>query len=223
MITNDWLAALMIGFIGSAHCVGMCGGIASAVGLNSLVQHQRIATTFFYNLGRVSSYMVAGALVGGAISSAAGVVNDYQLLNWLRLLSAVVMIILALYIGKWWQGLVYVEKLGQHLWRHISPLSAKLLPLPSALHAFPLGLLWGWLPCGLVYSTLTWAAVSGSALNGSLIMLAFGVGTLPSMLLIGVGAAYINRLKNAVLFRQTGAVLLLVYGIYIFVKTIPLL
>lgn len=223
MITSDWLGAMMVGFLGSAHCIGMCGGIATAMSINSVAKSDRLLTTLLYNTGRIISYLIAGAMVGGTISSAASLVTDYSILNWLRILSAVVMIILALHIGKWWHGLVYVEKLGQHLWKHLSPFSKKLLPLPTPFHALPLGLLWGWLPCGLVYSALTWSAVSGSAVNGAAIMLAFGLGTLPSMLFMGVGAAYLNKLKNSVYFRQTGAVLLLSYGIYILVQTSNLL
>ncbi|UGA56406.1 sulfite exporter TauE/SafE family protein [Vibrio sp. VB16] len=222
-MTSDWLGAMMVGFLGSAHCVGMCGGIATAMSINSVAKSDRLLTTLLYNTGRIISYLIAGAIVGGSISSAASLVSDYSILNWLRVLSAVVMIILALHIGKWWHGLVYVEKLGQHLWKHLSPFSKKLLPLPTPFHALPLGLLWGWLPCGLVYSALTWSAVSGSAVNGAAIMLAFGLGTLPSMLFMGVGAAYLNKLKNSVYFRQTGAVLLLSYGIYILVQTSNLL
>ncbi|WED28371.1 sulfite exporter TauE/SafE family protein [Vibrio sp. DW001] len=222
-MTSDWLGAMMVGFLGSAHCIGMCGGIATAMSINSVAKSDRLLTTLLYNTGRIISYLTAGAIVGGTISSAASLVTDYSILNWLRVLSAVVMIILALYIGKWWHGLVYVEKLGQHLWKHLSPFSKKLLPLPTPFHALPLGLLWGWLPCGLVYSALTWSAVSGSAVNGAAIMLAFGLGTLPSMLFMGVGAAYLNKLKNSVYFRQTGAVLLLSYGIYILVQTSNLL
>ena len=222
MLTNDWIAALLVGFLGSAHCVGMCGGIASVMSLNGVTKSKKTLTTLLYNIGRIISYMVAGALVGGAVSSAASLLQDYAILNYLRIVSAVMMIILALYIGKWWHGLLYIEKLGEYLWKFISPLTKALLPLSSPLHALPLGLLWGWLPCGLVYSSLTWAAVSGSALNGSLIMAAFGFGTLPSMLLLGLGANYVNQLKSSPIFRQFGAIVLLSYGVYILSQSIKL-
>lgn len=223
MVTNDWLGALAVGLVGSAHCLGMCGGIASAMSLGANSSSRRLLTTLFYNVGRLISYMTAGAIVGGTISSAANLVSEYALLNWLRFVSALVMIMLALYIGKWWQGLVHIEKLGSGLWRWLSPLAGKLLPLPSAFHALPLGIIWGWLPCGLVYSTLTWSAVSGSALNGGLIMLAFGVGTLPSMLFVGIGAVYLNRLKSSLSFRRFGAMLLLSYGVYVLLQTLTLI
>ncbi|WED23289.1 sulfite exporter TauE/SafE family protein [Vibrio sp. JC009] len=222
-MNNDWIGALMIGLLGSAHCVGMCGGIASAVGMSSLSSSGKYLTPVFYNLGRLLSYMLMGLVVGGAIASASQILTGNSALNWLRLLSAVVMIVLALYIGKWWQGLLTVEKAGQHIWKHIAPVTKKLLPLRSPFHALPLGFLWGWLPCGLVYSTLTWAAVSGGALNGALIMFCFGLGTLPSMLLVGFGATHANQLRNSVWFRQIGALILLAYGIYIVVSTAPLL
>lgn len=223
MVTSDWLGALMVGFLGSAHCIGMCGGIASAMNLNTVAKSDKLLTILLYNFGRIVSYMVAGGLVGGAVSSAASLVTDYAVLNWLRMLSAIVMIVLALHIGKWWHGLVYIEKIGKYLWRFISPFTGKLLPLSTPLHALPLGLLWGWLPCGLVYSALTWSAVSGSMLNGSLIMVAFGLGTLPSMLFIGFGAVFVTTLKNSNYFRQMGALLLLAYGVYIMGQTLNLL
>jgi len=223
MFTSDWLGALMVGFLGSAHCVGMCGGMASAMSFNLVTKSDRRLTTILYNIGRIVSYMIAGAIIGGAVSNAATFMSDYAILNWLRVLSALVMIILALHIGKWWHGLVYIEKVGQHLWKYISPFTSRLLPLSSPLHAFPLGILWGWLPCGLVYSALTWAAVSGSALNGAVIMAAFGIGTLPSMLFIGFGAVFVNTLKHSSFFRQFGAILLLLYGAKILGETINLL
>ncbi len=223
MIINDYLGAFFIGFLGSAHCIGMCGGIAAAMSIRSVASTRRLSTTLFYNLGRLISYAIAGAVVGGAVAGAATLVSGYAVLNWLRLLSGMVMIVLALYIAKWWQGLLYVEKMGQHLWKHISPFTKKLLPLPSAAHALPLGFLWGWLPCGLVYSTLTWAAVAGSAVDGSAIMLAFGLGTLPSMLLIGAGAGFISRLQKSLFFRHCGALLLLAYGAYITTQTLSII
>ncbi|MDG3088141.1 sulfite exporter TauE/SafE family protein [Vibrio hannami] len=222
-MSSDWLGALMIGVLGSAHCMGMCGGIASAIGLTSVSKSGKLLTPLFYNFGRLISYTLTGAVIGGAVASASQIATDFAVLNWLRLLSAVVMIVLALYIGNWWQGLLTVEKLGQHIWKYISPVTTKLLPLKSPVYAVPLGFLWGWLPCGLVYSTLTWAAVSGSAMNGGFIMLAFGIGTLPAMLAVGVGAGYIKNIRNSATFRKVGALILLCYGTYIAYETVRLL
>nr|WP_274602117.1 sulfite exporter TauE/SafE family protein [Vibrio sp. S9_S30] len=204
----------MIGILGAGHCMGMCGGIASAVAIGNSSSHRTLFITLFYNLGRLSSYAFTGALIGGAISSIAQF-SDFNLaLTYLRLVSALFMIALALYIAKWWQGLLVIEKVGQGLWKFVSPVGKKLLPLRSPLHAFPFGFLWGWLPCGLVYSTLTWAAVSGSALDGAIIMFAFGLGTLPAMLLVGLSATKFQKWQRNSTFRQCGALLLLAYGVY---------
>lgn len=219
----DEIGALFIGLLGSAHCIGMCGGIASALGIGNVTSNHPILNALFYNAGRLLSYMLAGALVGGAVAGAADIASQGFILNWLRVVSGVIMLVLALYIGRWWQGLLITEKAGYYLWRYIAPLTQKLLPLRSPVHALPLGFLWGWLPCGLVYSTLTWAAVSGSGVNGALIMLAFGMGTLPSMLLFGVGVTWLKKIKKSVIFRQTGAVLLMSYGIYTIITTVRFL
>ncbi len=210
----DWLGALIIGVLGGGHCMGMCGGIASAVAVGNKNSLQTFITTLFYNLGRLASYSLTGAVIGGSVSTIAHF-SDFNLaLTYLRLISALFMIFLALYIAKWWQGLLIIEQVGQSIWKFVSPFGRKLLPLRSPLYALPFGFLWGWLPCGLVYSTLTWAAVSGSALNGALIMLAFGFGTLPAMLLVGLSAATFMKWQRNILFRQCGALILLAYGFY---------
>ena len=152
-MTPDWLGAFLIGIIGAGHCMGMCGGIASL--LSSNAPSQSVLVPIFYNLGRLISYGVIGAIVGGAISTVAEFSQVNQSLTWLRLIAALFMILLACYIGKWWHGLVYIERLGQKLWKRIAPAGQSLLPLKSPLYALPFGLVWGWLPCGLVYSTLT--------------------------------------------------------------------
>ncbi len=133
------------------------------------------------------------------------------------------MILVALYIAKWWQGLLEIEKLGQYVWKFISPTGKRLLPLKSAVHALPCGFVWGWLPCGLVYSALTWSAVSGSAGNGGLIMLAFGFGTLPSMLAVSYGASFFQQLQKSVLFRNISALILIGYGAYTAIGAMQLL
>ncbi|WP_353958843.1 sulfite exporter TauE/SafE family protein [Vibrio tapetis] len=211
---NDWIAALMVGFLGAGHCMGMCGGIASAMSLGSNSSNRTTFITLCYNLGRLLTYCIAGALIGGTVSSIAEVADYNHAFVYLRLLAAIFMILLALYLGKWWFGLLFIEKMGQHLWKHLSPLGNKLLPLQSPWHAIPFGMVWGWLPCGLVYSMLTWSAVAGDAVSGAMIMLAFGLGTLPSMVMIGFGATKIQSLQRSPTFRQIGALLLLAYGIY---------
>ncbi|MCY9865835.1 sulfite exporter TauE/SafE family protein [Vibrio coralliirubri] len=211
-MTPDWIGAFVVGLIGAGHCMGMCGGIASLLSIGNSKPSPVIP--LLYNLGRLLSYAVIGGVIGGAISSI-GQLSDFNaLLGWLRLFAAGFMIVLGLYIGKWWFGLLFFEKVGQKLWRYISPLGKSFLPLKHPSHALPFGFIWGWLPCGLVYSMLTWAAVSGSWYNGAGIMLAFGLGTLPAMLTVGMGASFLKKLQQADLFRQLGAILILLYGFY---------
>ena len=211
-MSADLAAAFFIGFIGSGHCMGMCGGIASLLSMGNAQPSK--ATPVFYNLGRISSYAFFGAIIGGATSSVIEVASLTHSFAWLRLATALFMILLACYIGRWWQGLIMIEKLGQSLWQYISPLSKKLLPITSPYKAVSFGFLWGWLPCGLVYSTLTWAVVSGSSLNGALIMVAFGLGTLPAMILVGYGSGYLYKLQQSTVFRNIGSATILSYGLY---------
>ncbi|WP_038174742.1 sulfite exporter TauE/SafE family protein [Vibrio pacinii] len=211
-MTPDWVGAFLIGLVGAGHCMGMCGGIASMLTMGQ--KHPSKLTPLFYNLGRLTSYAVIGALVGGAVSTLTEIGHLNDVLAWLRLAAALFMILLAGYIGRWWQGLLHIEKLGQSLWRVISPAGKSLLPLRSPIHALPFGFIWGWLPCGLVYSMLTWSAVSGSALNGALVMLAFGLGTLPAMLLVGHAATSLHKLQSSYTFRHIVAVIILLYGVY---------
>ncbi len=216
----DWLGAIVIGAFGAGHCLGMCGGISSLIAMNNRTQHQ-LPITIAYNLGRLSSYMVVGALVGGTFATIISLSGATQILNGLRVVAALFLIALALYIGRWWNGLLKVEALGKHLWKFLSPLTHRLLPIYSFQRGYIVGLVWGWLPCGLVYSMLSWSAVSGSALNGALIMLCFGIGTLPSMILIGQSAHRLKNWQNNLIFRQLAAISILLYGIYSLQHAVP--
>nr|WP_249199232.1 sulfite exporter TauE/SafE family protein [Photobacterium sp. GJ3] len=215
-MSTDFFAAFMIGLLGAGHCLGMCGGIAAAItlGMPGQQQQRRFPFLLCYNLGRLVSYAAAGALIGGAVAGMASLSGLSTTLLYLRLLAALMMILLALYLGQWWQGVTKIEAVGQILWRRIAPLAQSMLPLKSPISAFPFGLLWGWLPCGLVYSTLSWAAVAGNAVSGAGVMLAFGLGTLPAMILVGTMAERLKLWLSNQIFKKTSAVLLLVYGIH---------
>ncbi|MEZ8142462.1 cytochrome biogenesis protein [Enterovibrio norvegicus FF-33] len=213
MPISDLVAAFMVGILGAGHCLSMCGGVAAAVSFGTPNSQNKLPYLLFYNGGRLLSYGIIGAIGGGLVSGVVGVSHVSQSLIWLRLAAAIMMILLALYIGQFWNGLSYVERLGKGLWRHISPLTSKLLPLKSPFAALPFGMVWGWLPCGLVYSALSWAAVSGNAFHGLLIMLAFGLGTLPAMLFVGTSAESLKKLLNNMIFRKFSSLILLMYGI----------
>ena len=194
MLTNDFISAFFIGLLGAGHCIGMCSGIASALSfsINPEQKNGRWAL-LLYNLGRISSYSLAGFIFAGSSSLLMVWIGGKESLIYLRILASIMMLLLAFYIARIWNGLIIVERAGQIIWRFIKPLAQYFLPLKHPLLAFPLGLLWGWLPCGLVYSTLIWAVSSADAINGLVIMLGFGLGTLPAMMLVG---SLSNKLKN---------------------------
>ncbi|HGF7475918.1 TPA: sulfite exporter TauE/SafE family protein [Vibrio mimicus] len=211
-MSPDYLGAWIVGLLGAGHCLGMCGGISTLLTLNQ--PKSSPVLLLYYNLGRLLSYALIGGIVGGITSSITGLIDLHSALVWLRIIAAMLMIVLGLYIGRWWFGLLRLEKIGQKLWPLISPLGKSLLPLKKQWHALPFGLIWGWLPCGLVYSMLTWSAVAGGFSQGALIMLAFGLGTLPAMLVSGWGANKLIHWQNSIFFRQCAALLLIAYGVY---------
>lgn len=190
----------------------MCGGIVGALSLQGPQGGGvSVAVHLAYNLGRIASYVAAG-LVAGALGQAAGDLMSLQ--HGLYLFASLMLVALGLYLLGATQTLTWVERGGQTLWRGIQPLTARFLPVRGVAQALPLGLLWGWLPCGLVYSALTTALASGSAGRGAALMLAFGLGTLPNLLLAGLLLARFRRFAQARATRVVSGLLVLGYGIY---------
>ena len=221
----DAWAALLIGFLGAGHCIAMCGGVAAAFSMAIPKEQRRWQWAYLlsYNTGRILSYSLAGALVGGIFASLAEVSVGKQALVFFRLLTGVMMILLGLYLARWWFFLLHLEKLGTGIWRHIKPLASRFIPFKHPLAAFPFGMIWGWLPCGLVYSALTWSAVSGGALEGARVMALFGLGTLPTLLALGGLAGQLRHWLNHPKFRQFSGILLICYGLFTFYQALPLL
>ena len=205
------LSAVVIGWLGGVHCLGMCGGIVSALAL-SAPQAGRSRILLAYNLGRCVTYMVLGCLAGalGQLSTQAlGVAPTvlYALAN-----------LLLIGMGLYLLGIPWLvrplEQGGQHLWRHIEPLSRRLFPVNTLPRALGVGLLWGFLPCGLVYSALATAFAAGSAVAGGVWMAAFALGTLPNLLLAGwVGAHTLQQLRQSSL-RWLAGLLVAGWGAY---------
>lgn len=213
----EMLAAVMIGLLGSGHCLVMCGGIASALQMMMPNQSrwQRLRLQLTLSAGRIFSYALLGALVGwlgyqAMMASSSGVAGLAR--QVLQLIAGVMLILMALYIAKLSSILTIFEKFGAKLWRYIQPLSKNLLPLNTLPKAFAYGWCWGYLPCGLVYSSLSWSLASGSWLDGALWMAAFGLGTLPALLVAGQAAATLQHWKNQPWVRYSAAVLLIIYG-----------
>jgi len=205
------LTALLIGLFGASHCLVMCGGIAAATG-NSSLPERRLASLLAFNGGRISSYAVAGLLVGAAGLWLQQLHDSLMLL--LRSLAGVMLILMGLYVARWASWLTRIERLGNYLWRFLQPQTGRLLQQSSLTARFGLGMLWGWLPCGLIYSTLSWVAANGDPLLGALTMATFGLGTLPALLAGGLAAATLSRWLNHQLTRQLAGLLLISYGLW---------
>lgn len=219
MLSNNFIAALLIGLLGAGHCLGMCSGIASAISFSAKAQQSKsssLLSILLYNLGRIASYALAGAIFAGSSQALIVFFGGKTALIYLRLLAAVMMLLLALYISRVYFGLLKLEQAGQSIWQFIKPIAQFFIPLKHPLYALPLGFLWGWLPCGLVYSTLSWAASSGSAHEGFMIMLGFGLGTLPAMFSVGSLSQQMQYYLNHHYFRYGSGLLLASFAIHTF-------
>ncbi|MDX1823419.1 MAG: sulfite exporter TauE/SafE family protein [Thiohalomonadales bacterium] len=223
---TSYLAAFLVGLFGGVHCVGMCGGIVGALSFglpDELRQQPRRMLPYLlaYNLARITSYVLAGIMFGGISALAMQLVAINQLQQWLQVIAGVFMILLGLYVGGWWRVLLRLEQAGSMVWRQIEPLGRRFLPVHSVWHAFILGLLWGWLPCGLVYSVLIWSIASGGAVPGGLLMLSFGLGTLPNLLAMGLFAATISRWVRYPWVRWLAGGMIVGLGILELVRGMP--
>ena len=210
---TDLVAALttafLAGLLGSAHCLGMCGGMSGLFALHASVRglSRQLPMALVYNAGRLTSYAILGFAVAAAGSRFAALTPAVG--KPVRLIAGAVIILIGLQIAFNVRALGFLERMGGVAWSRISPFAGRLLPVDSLPRALGLGLLWGLIPCGLVYSVLLVAATSARAVDGAAIMLAFGIGTAPAMLLTGLGAA---RLAQWMQDRRTrlGAGLLIV-------------
>nr|WP_215730834.1 sulfite exporter TauE/SafE family protein [Pseudomonas lalucatii] len=206
------LSALILGLLGGGHCLGMCGGLMGALTLAIPAERRarRLRLLLGYNLGRILSYATAGLLLGlagWALASSPAALA-------LRVLAALLLIAMGLYLAGWWSGLTRIEALGGGLWRRIQPLTRRFMPVDSPAKALLLGALWGWLPCGLVYSTLLWAASQGDALDSAVLMLGFGLGTLPVLLATGMAAERLTALLRRRGVRTAGGLLVILFGLW---------
>lgn len=211
MPDSGYLALFLVGLLGGTHCVAMCGGIVGALSMGGPA---RWSLHLAYNGGRILSYGTAGAIVGAV--GGAGLLLDGVLpvRLMLYLLANLMLVALGLYLIGVTRALAVTERLGQRLWRHLQPLTRRFLPARTVTQAFPLGLLWGWLPCGLVYSALATALTAGSPQRGALLMLAFGLGTLPNLMLAGMLLGRLNEFTRRASVRMVCGLLVLAFGIY---------
>jgi uncharacterized protein len=223
------IPVFLVGLAGSVHCVGMCGGIVSAFSMAPAGRPRfpvavvsaagpRAAEgalrVLAYNAGRIGSYAAAGAIAGGIAGGAgalAGLAGWQGAAYWMANL---MLVALGLYLMDAWRGLARLEQLGQGLWCRLRPMMGLILPLDSPLKMLAMGALWGWLPCGMVYSVLLTAMLAGSAGGGAAVMATFGLGTLPMLLVLGLAGARLRlALQRAPVRRLTG-LLVLGFGLF---------
>lgn len=212
------LSFFLIGLVaGAPHCVGMCGGIVGVLSLNTRADKNPRAyfsLLLGYNAGRILSYVLAGMFAGMLGSVIVHTANIEFVRKGLLLFSALIMVALGLYVANIWRGITKLERMGSKLWKWIEPYSRRFIPVKSISSAVMLGILWGWLPCGLVYSVLLSAMSSGSWLSGAGIMLAFGLGTLPLLLSMGYVSGFIRDLSQNTVFRWLSGLFIALFGVY---------
>ena len=209
-----FLTLFLLGFFGGTHCVGMCGGLSSAFALQLPPHLNRIGLIVLLNLGRISSYVVIGLLVGLVGQVGISLDDTRAVQNGLYIAANVLLLVLALYLASLPTAATKIEGIGKPIWKRLNPLLNKLLPIKSVPACFGVGVLWGWLPCGLVYSASLYALGSGNALHGGLYMLAFALGTLPNLLAMGIFAAQLKTFLQKRMVRLCAGLLVAGWAIW---------
>lgn len=212
------IAVFFVGLLGGVHCLGMCGSLVGILTTQLPSGQTKWPFHLAYSSGRVMSYTLAGA-AAGAVGQAGLLLRDVvPVQHLLFALSSLMLIALGLYLAGLWGVVRRIEMLGGAIWRRIQPLTRGLFPVSTPQRAFGLGLLWGWLPCGLVYSVLITALASGQAGHGALVMLAFGLGTLPNLLAIGLFWESMKGWVQSPGVRRAAGLLVAGFGVYGLIK-----
>lgn len=215
---TSYLVAFIMGLFSSMHCLGMCGSI---IGTLTLSLDQRIRANkarlsrfvLSYNIGRISSYTMAGLIAGVLEHVLTLPLGDGHGHRILQILSAVFMAGAGLYIAGWFPRFAYIEKLGGFFWRKIEPFGRRLIPVNNLPQALGFGMVWGWLPCGLVYVAVALAATTGEVIRSTFTMLAFGLGTLPAVVGMGIMTSMLVRLSGMHRVRQAAGVFLIILAV----------
>ena len=223
----SFFIALSIGLLSTLHCLGMCSGIIGAltVSLPGNIQNNRrlmLPYLISYNLGRITSYVIAAAIIGhlsGNLFSTLSPKTGHFVLN---IFASTTLLFIGFHLAGWFPKLIKIESLGRPIWRKLEPYGHRLLPVKTPKQAFLFGAIWGWLPCGLVYSTLLWSASSGSASQSALLMLGFGLGTLPTTLFAGMLSMWVAKIsRNPHLRKGAGSIIIIVAAISLFFTLTP--
>ena len=204
---TSYLVAFAMGLFSSMHCIGMCGSIIGTLTLSLKPEIRSNKALLFpfvlnYNMGRIASYAIAGALAGVVESILTMPLGEGHGHRFLQLLSAVIMTSAGLYIAGWFPRFAYIEKAGARFWKRIEPFGRRLIPVQTRMQAFLFGTVWGWLPCGLVYAALALSATTGDIVHSALTMFSFGLGTLPAVMGVGIMTTTLARLSRMHYFKQ---------------------
>ena len=235
-------AVFVTGLLGGVHCAGMCGGIVSALGMmqqkptratlnipvsvvqihspagyissqQASVQPKVISAVFLYNIGRIGTYSLLGAVAGG-VGSVAWLMQSMLPVQQIAFFTSnILLILMGLYVLGFKRIGMVVESLGKRLWVHIRPVATARLTGSGALNSVLAGSLWGLVPCGMVYAVLSAALVSGSAANGALLMLVFGLGTLPNLMVLGMSGQWLARASRNRYVRVFAGGLIVLFGL----------
>ena len=235
MIDVTLVSVFLVGLLGGLHCAGMCGGIAAVMGgaaghgaagpaptaqarlaairVRAEGMARPVSLLIGYNLGRITSYAVAGGLAG-AIGSSAALVRHWLPVQQVAFVAAnLLLIAMGLHLAGVLRRITVLEGAGAGLWRRLQPLASRCLAADTPRRAFGAGLVWGWVPCGMVYGVLMAALLSGSPWQGAALLLAFGAGTLPNLLLLGASGALTRRWLAVPALRIGAGVLVVAFGI----------
>ena len=221
MLSLTLVAAFTAGLAGSAHCFGMCGGMAGALGLRARMNAPSSAVASWraslYHVGRLAGYATVGAIGGTFGHSVHWALDLTRFESALRIVAGLLTLLVAVRILWRWNAFAVLERAGARLWLKIQPLAKRASLTDSAFGNALVGLLWGWLPCGLVYSMALLTFTAGTAIEGAAIMLAFGLGTLPAMLSSTLLAGALPRVSQQPWFRQLAGTAMLAFGLWMIV------
>lgn len=212
----EWIPLFLAGLLGGVHCLGMCGGLVAAFSGAPVQAGTRplVGRHFAFNAGRIASYVIAGAIAGTVGMAGVGIATQLPMRLILLVLANLLLFGMALYLMGLPQLLLPLERFGGKLWARIQPLSRRWLPIRNNRQALALGLVWGWLPCGLVYSALAMALASGSTARGAMAMAAFGLGTLPNLMLAGLAAARLRALTAQRGWRIAAGLVVMAFSLH---------
>ncbi|MBL8298514.1 MAG: sulfite exporter TauE/SafE family protein [Rhodanobacteraceae bacterium] len=206
-------AAFLSGLLGSLHCVAMCGGIATGLGAAAGGSRTSLSAAIWISLGRLLGYTVAGALAGAVGAGLLNIARNNLLQGVLRSLIGLVIILLALRLLDSGRRLALLHRTGRGVWQWLAPLQRHLLPATTLPRRLALGMLWGWLPCGLSSTLLLLAWLQADVLAAALLMLSFGLGTLLLMLPLTWSGMHLGRRLAQPKLRRVAASLLLLSGL----------